>query len=297
MFYFTTKYLCRGSISLFVLGLILLLNACSQYMYSPAAGTIPNLQKCGALHVQGSLGLKNPSFGASVALQYAATKNIGLQAFNTFSLPFRFTSTIANQNYQLSGTGYYSELGVGRFGFLPQRFNRKEGASIQLYGGVGLGGISTKIQGGDASRIADKSALNYRQAYLQPSTVLRHRYFDLGIGLRVGYVHFNKGRFWGDRQMFRTTYQFFSAKNKFVVLEPTIQLWTKPIQDVKIQLFFSATSMPVEVATNAVWGIGAQYPLDKIKRARKPNSFRPFYSSPSLSLPASSRFAVCKRAP
>ena len=244
------------------------IGSCSQYLYAPSGSAIPDLREKGDLRVQGNVGLQNPSFANSAAIAYAPSGNWGLRAAYTVSGAVPFDAPFSAQAYPTLGTGAYAEMSAGRFRFIRQQNSQGEGVSTMLFGGFGSGSFTTALKDDIASSVQDKAKVGFRKAYICPAAILRQPYFSLGVSAQMGLVDFHSGVFQGDRQMFRHTFQVFQKQNNYFVVEPTIQLWTVPCKNVQVQAFFTATSMPVELSTPTVWGIGLQYSIGKTKNGR-----------------------------
>lgn len=249
---------------------LLFLTACSQYFYTPGTQKIPDLRQKGDLRVQANLGLEAPSPGSEVSASWATRPNFGWTATAQFSPERSFSIEYADRSEPMLGAGDYLEVGAGYFRHLENMYTDEpageDGVTTMAFGGAGLGHFRTSVFRPTGMNTAN---VRFSKVWVQPAAILRNRFFEVGLSLRLARLDFFRGDFSGNNLRFYETYSFLKNQSRFIVAEPAFFVQVGgPL--VKFNMYGSASTAPAEISSNSNFGLGVQYFFGGPKPAPKP---------------------------
>ncbi len=243
--------------------------SCTQYLYKPGIN-LPAVREKNDFNVRGNVGLSSSNAGAAVAADFAKTEKLAFQAAANFSLGGFFNQKYLEKTEQLSGSGANLEAGIGFFKNMKNDNFEQENITLMGFAGGGLGFFQTKFapQIGLAKTQNTMRAV-FGQTWVQPVAILRSRFFEIGLGCRVGWLQFFGGSFSGNDLYFLREYQFLKNQNGMVALEPSL-CFRAGFGKYKINLQANATSVPQEISSNSLISAGVQYFFEKKGKTARP---------------------------
>lgn len=161
---------------------LLFFTACNQHFYSPNFIHTPYIDQKGQGAITAAVSGSPISINGDFHVSYSPIKH-GTAMLNVFrsQTSFENTNFFGGTTYRERSKGFLAEAAVG--GYLPFGFGT--GA---LYVGWGLG--QTRNDYG-IGRIAE---LSLQRFSIQPSFTFKNDWFRLGMGMRLVYLAFPKGR-------------------------------------------------------------------------------------------------------
>jgi hypothetical protein len=243
--------------------------ACSQYFYTPGTQKIPDLRQKGDLRIQANLGLEAPSPGSEISASWATRPNFGWLATAQFAPERSYSIEYATRSEPTLGTGNYLEAGAGYFRHLENMYTDEpageDGVTTMAFGGAGIGNFRTSVFRPTGMNTAN---VRFSKVWVQPAAILRNRFFEVGLSLRLARLDFFRGDFSGNNLRFYETYDFLKKQRQFIVAEPAFFVQVGgPV--VRFNIHGSASTAPAEISSNSNFGFGVQYFFGGPKPAKR----------------------------